>query len=328
MGQANRPSPIACIYGIQLKGTNRWYVGKTSDYRRRVDAHRCNLRAGTHPSPILQNACNAHGLGAFGFAIFERIEGEGDALEAALIAAEGRHFKRFAARGRTAPYYNVLMPTQQFNLETRARMSAGGTGRRHTPETRAKIGAALRGRVRTEASKEKSRASIARRREQGLLPALPWRESRKLKSKKRQPGYVDPRKGTKRPDISERNKQMGLRPSQECIAAAHSPEARAKTSAAHKAKGTVPPRSPDQQRRGTEGMLAICREPWFGQHVSEGKKAAQAIALGEGKPDPTLKGREASLASRKGKRSCRVDGCRKLVVPGTHCPAHAGALSG
>jgi hypothetical protein len=88
------------IYGINQRGTDRWYVGKTSrEVDLRWQAHRLALRNGQHHSVKLQRAWAKYGESAFAFVVLAH-----DVEPAALGFVESKYAYHFAA------YFNGTIP--------------------------------------------------------------------------------------------------------------------------------------------------------------------------------------------------------------------------
>lgn len=330
---------IACVYGIRKRRTNRWYIGSTINWLRRRAQHRGNLARSTHDSPILQAAYDKYGIGAFEFLILRQVKLPDNSLKSLkkLRDLERSYFSAYASRERHdgLPYYNVSHETNEpphnhFTNVVRWKIGVGNRGKPRTLEVKAKIRAGLTGIKRSEETRERcriaQRALVAQKRADGRLPKTSARERRRRG--RGGPGYVDPRKGKKCPEISKRNKALpnnGI--SAQCRSARKRPEVGRKISTTLKARGIRPPRSPMQLQlaiKGTQRTIAG-RHEWFGKRVSEGKLAAQAAARAAGSPPPWKIGHDAACAARVGKVWCRkgLDPCRKLVAPGTHCERHS-----
>src|SRR5262245_59589872 len=62
-----------CIYGIYNRISRTWYIGQTTNYKRRQDEHLEMLALGRHHSPHLQNSWNKYGADVFQFIILEKL---------------------------------------------------------------------------------------------------------------------------------------------------------------------------------------------------------------------------------------------------------------
>lgn len=68
------------IYRIYNKRNGKFYIGSTSNFRKRMREHLSCLRKNTHINNHLQHAFNKHGEESFSFEIFERVEDLNDLL--------------------------------------------------------------------------------------------------------------------------------------------------------------------------------------------------------------------------------------------------------
>lgn len=64
------------IYKILCWSTNKFYIGNSSDIKRRFVEHRKNLRGNKHPNSYLQAAWNKYSELDFSFHILEYCENE------------------------------------------------------------------------------------------------------------------------------------------------------------------------------------------------------------------------------------------------------------
>jgi len=129
------------IYEIVNLVNGKRYIGGSVDIRQRWREHKSGLSRGRHHSKALQRAWNKYGGDAFAFRILALCTR--DALE-----ATEQH-----TLNEQKPEYNTckVVRTMQGvspSAETRAKISAAFANRYFSPETRAKISAALKGRVR------------------------------------------------------------------------------------------------------------------------------------------------------------------------------------
>jgi group I intron endonuclease len=53
---------VPCIYRILSLATNKFYIGSTNNFRKRVQQHRSHLNKKTHPNIHLQVLANTYGL--------------------------------------------------------------------------------------------------------------------------------------------------------------------------------------------------------------------------------------------------------------------------
>lgn len=71
--------PVAGIYRIRNTVTGRSLVGSAVNLPGRLNRHRFQLKAGSHPEKELQADWNEQGEGAFEFAVLDRLEPRDDA---------------------------------------------------------------------------------------------------------------------------------------------------------------------------------------------------------------------------------------------------------
>ena len=79
------------VYGIRCLETDKLYVGKTTNLRKRWSQHRTHLRSGGHANPHLQNAWNLYGSEAFEFEVLHECSSPEEAhlLEVQLVHSRG-----------------------------------------------------------------------------------------------------------------------------------------------------------------------------------------------------------------------------------------------
>jgi len=73
-GLAASNAKHAGVYAIRNTVSGRVYVGSSQNIQRRWNAHRHQLRQGTHHAVILQRSWERHGEAAFVFVILERVD--------------------------------------------------------------------------------------------------------------------------------------------------------------------------------------------------------------------------------------------------------------
>lgn len=147
----------AGIYLITLlkpDGSAVVYVGQSNDCRRRELEHFGDLRRGVHHNTKMQRAFSKYGREAFTFEIVEQCRIE------ELSAREGLWLERLA--GRPGSFNIAVDPDApargiRRSEETRRRMSAAKTGRRHSAESRKLIGDVQRGRKNGPCPPERAR---------------------------------------------------------------------------------------------------------------------------------------------------------------------------
>jgi len=150
----NRPGVYRIVHAV----SNRTYIGSSIKMRTRLKTHRAELCRNKHRNIRLQRACIRDGIDAF---IFEpllncQVE-ELCFLEQKFIDAYIDH---------DLPIYNQKPSSdsrhgfkQIHSLETRAKMSASGKGKRKTPEHIAKCAAAQKGKHVSLETRAKLRAA-------------------------------------------------------------------------------------------------------------------------------------------------------------------------
>jgi len=60
---------MKCVYCIYNTKNNRYYIGSTNSYKKRISTHKRELKKGSHHNGRLQNAFNKYGLDYFIFSI-------------------------------------------------------------------------------------------------------------------------------------------------------------------------------------------------------------------------------------------------------------------
>lgn len=128
------------IYKIINNETGQFYVGSSTDLRRRARAHRNQLRKSKHPNPHLQNAWNKYGEDAFEFVVIETCDPEN------VLDIEQSYLDAFANSNST------------YNIATNSYSGMGG--RYHTKEAIAKIAEASR----NQKFSEETKAAMSKRR--------------------------------------------------------------------------------------------------------------------------------------------------------------------
>lgn len=134
---------IPAIYAITNTVNGKMYIGSASNYSKRLQKHKRELRKSTHHNNRLQRSYDKHGIESFDFSIVEYVDDHSMLLEREQVWID--FFK---------PTYNIAKfagsPTRglKFSAETRAKMSAAGKGRKRAPfseEHRARIGESKKG---------------------------------------------------------------------------------------------------------------------------------------------------------------------------------------
>jgi group I intron endonuclease len=146
--QDSAPEDGSGIYQIRHLASGRSYVGSAVNLRKRWALHRWSLANGRHRNQLLQRAWVKYGANAFAFEIVELVSERTSLIE--------REQFWFDAK---SPSYNIC-PVAGSSLgrihteETRAKISAGHLGKTLSPEHRAKLAAAGIGRVHAAPSAE------------------------------------------------------------------------------------------------------------------------------------------------------------------------------
>lgn len=239
----------AGVYVIENKINGHQYVGSSVNIEKRWKDHIYLLDKKQHTSSHLQYAWIKYGAEAFQFNILEVCDG----IKVTLLAREQYYIDTLK------PAYNIS-PTAgstlgiKFTSEVRAKMSAAKRGTKpsqqclansHNPEANAKRSEALKGVKRCAETRVKM--SAAQKGRKGTKPSEKTREklSEALKEYWQMHGCSDEtkakissaKKGYKYSAEAKANMSaahQGQKPSPQNIAAAHSPEARAKISEAKK----------------------------------------------------------------------------------------------
>ena len=152
---------VAGIYKIQQVGTDRCYVGSSSDIRKRKTQHMRELNKGLHCAQYLQRSWNKYGADAFEFSVLEVCE-LGEGLKERLMVRE-QHWM-----DKLSPCFNTCkaaMSTLGFKMprEIVERHRQQITGRKLSPEHAAVVRNLALGLKRSDETKEKLRQHGIRR---------------------------------------------------------------------------------------------------------------------------------------------------------------------
>lgn len=140
------------VYLILNTRTKRAYVGATKAHRQRFHQHRHDLRNGTHANALLQSDWDDLGADCFAFLTVERVFDQEDLRGAEeRWLAEYKHDVYNAARHSSIWNRGAKMPPM--SQETRDKMSASQTGRKHSDETKRKVSEARKGMKFSESHK-------------------------------------------------------------------------------------------------------------------------------------------------------------------------------
>lgn len=148
---------IVCIYIIENSEANKVYIGQTTNYQKRSNAHFSKLRRNAHDNEHLQKAFNKYGEKAFSIRILKECkEADLDRLEKFFIAEYKSADKKYGYNifeGGERPGYR-LHPK-----EVREKLSRALKGRKFSDEHKKRIGEANKGRVISAETIEKVRNS-------------------------------------------------------------------------------------------------------------------------------------------------------------------------
>lgn len=141
------------IYRIRNKVNGKFYIGSTSNMRKRMREHLSSLRRGIHVNDYLQHAFNKYGEKNFIFEVYEFVEHIDDLLDVEQKLLDelrpydsnvGYNLSEYAysyrAYGENNPHYGV--PKTE---EHKQKISRSLKGHIHSKETRLKISKAVRG---------------------------------------------------------------------------------------------------------------------------------------------------------------------------------------
>lgn len=116
---------ISGIYVIHNTISNKLYVGSSVNTKKRWREHRCSLRKGNHPAPLLQRAWNFRGADAFLFEVIEKVENKNQ------LAAREQYWidtlRSFGNRGynASAVAYRFREEDQRKGVEASAQLRRG-----------------------------------------------------------------------------------------------------------------------------------------------------------------------------------------------------------
>lgn len=166
----------AFLYVITNVANGKQYVGIAADPKRRWRDHRKLAGKAMDGKPYLHKAMAKEGVAAFSFEVLacSPTWDDGLAAERVMIAQLGT----FVSCGG----YNLTQggegkPGAIFTPETRAKIGAATSTRKHSAETRARIGAGQVGRKHSKESREKRRQAMMGR----ILEAPSMEQREKLR---------------------------------------------------------------------------------------------------------------------------------------------------
>lgn len=149
------------IYKILCWSTNKFYIGNSSDIKRRFVEHRKNLRGNKHPNSYLQAAWNKYSELDFSFHILEYCENE-------LLVEREQYYLNTTLSHKREFGYN-FSPTAHSNLgakfseQARQNMSKSHIGKTHSNETKSKMSSVKLGKKRPEVGAAISKAKKGKR---------------------------------------------------------------------------------------------------------------------------------------------------------------------
>lgn len=151
----------AGIYKIEQIGTDRCYVGSSSDLRKRRTQHLRDLGKGIHHTTFLQRAWTKHGADAFEFVVIEVCAQSSD-LKMVLMAREQYWIDTLKPRFNTC---SAAMSTLGFKMprDVVERHREQITGRKLSPEHADFVRKLALGLKRSDETKEKLRQAGLRR---------------------------------------------------------------------------------------------------------------------------------------------------------------------
>ncbi len=141
------------VYCIICSVSGKWYVGKSTDIRRRWRKHKSDLNKGEHKNPHLQSAWLKYGEESFEFSIL--------ALASAdeLVVKEQEYMD--LCRGENIKLYNFRDAIGVWHSdESKAKMSAAKKGKKLSDKHRLSLSIAHSKRLHTDEEKEKISTSL------------------------------------------------------------------------------------------------------------------------------------------------------------------------
>ena len=133
---------MGCIYAITC--SDRYYIGSTKNFHKRMAEHRSDLQRGKHKNTYMQRVYDKYG--GFEYKILESVEDE------KLVDREqvhiDRHYGDVKCMNASPHAHRAYNPWTE---ESRAKMSATCTGRKHTDETKKKMSDVKKGTVSNNA---------------------------------------------------------------------------------------------------------------------------------------------------------------------------------
>lgn len=141
------------IYCIRNKENGKFYIGSTSNFRKRMREHLSCLRKNVHVNKHLQRAFNKYGEENFSFEVFEYVEDIDNLLEVEQKVLDklkpynmkiGYNISRFATSyrvyGKDNPHFGKPKSEEQ-----KRKTSQSLKGHKHSEETKKRISKAIKG---------------------------------------------------------------------------------------------------------------------------------------------------------------------------------------
>ncbi len=172
---------ICCIYEIINLGNNKFYVGRTIDFKRRQSEHIRDLKKQRHHSDYLQRAWNKYGEENFSFEVIEEV------LDKSKLIEREQHYL-----DTLKPEYNICKDAKggliEFSSNSKNKISYSLKERFKNKENHP-----MYGKIRPEETKQKIRKNL-----------MGFKHSKESKNR-----MSLSRKGIKRPKHSIRMKGQG-----------------------------------------------------------------------------------------------------------------------
>ena len=133
---------MGCIYAITC--SDRYYIGSTKNFHKRVAEHKSDLQRGKHKNTYMQRVYDKYGC--FEYKILESV-GDDKLIEREQVHID-RHYDDPKCMNGSPHAHRAYNPWTE---ESRKKMSESCTGRKHTEETKKKLSAAKKGKVSNNA---------------------------------------------------------------------------------------------------------------------------------------------------------------------------------
>lgn len=147
------------IYKITCKANGHFYIGRTSDYNKRINQHKTDLKSGKHKNARMQHCYNKYGADSFEYELIVEANGAENLIELEQrLIDECICLDNCMNINRSAKVFCDVPMTP----ERKAKIAAarkGKTGQKRTEEQRKHISDALKGHQISEETKNKISAS-------------------------------------------------------------------------------------------------------------------------------------------------------------------------